>query len=336
MKIFYIYNYNYKMSSNRINITQDDEELVDSILNNNFHQYATRQLAQNNQLDSSDDENFDRIEDINNQQDEQSNISDTLRYQPNINDRVINAEKRLELIVCCLPLIYHHNYDDVKSIENSNKIILPKRILYEISGFDNIVYPLHFSLNEIEDQYFGVFEFQESIDHAYIPNKYFHKLDIEQNVPIKLTLINEELTKGKYVKIRPHTSNFLEIIDHKTYLENNLTKLYTCLLEKSTISMPYGDTNIYFDILECKPEERISIIDTDLEVDFDKPLDYVEPPKPKPPTPAPVPAPLVSTNYNVGNLSFTHGNNTNQSTNNQPVEFVPFSGVGHRLGDKND
>ena len=67
---------------------------------------------------------------------------------------------------------------------------------------------------------------------------------------------------------------------HKHYLERNLVKLYSTLTKGQTIIIPYLDSNILIDILECEPEETISIIDTDLEVDFEAPWDYVEPKAP--------------------------------------------------------
>jgi len=113
-----------------------------------------------------------------------------------------------------------------------------------------------------------------------------------------------------------------------------LTKLYTCLMKDQTLSIPYDHTNIYFNVVNCEPEDLISIIDTDIEVDFAKPLDYVEP---KP----------VKKEFKKGNLNFSQTNENNihdlkskQNTNNeqnqnnqQNTGFIPFSGVGHRLGD---
>lgn len=45
----------------------------------------------------------------------------------------------------------------------------------------------------------------------------------------------------------------------------------------------YNGRNYYIDIKEAKPQDAVSIIETDCEVDFEAPKDYVEPePSPKP------------------------------------------------------
>ena len=66
-------------------------------------------------------------------------------------------------------------------------------------------------------------------------------------------------------------------MDHKHFLERHLVKLYTTLTQGQTIRVPYQESDLLIDILECEPNETISIIDTDLEVDFEAPWDYVEP-----------------------------------------------------------
>lgn len=44
--------------------------------------------------------------------------------------------------------------------------------------------------------------------------------------------------------------------------------------------MAYNNKKYYIDIVETKPSNAISIIETDCEVDFAPPLDYKEPEKP--------------------------------------------------------
>ena len=60
-------------------------------------------------------------------------------------------------------------YDDIKHLENSNKIILPSKILNDLSIYDNIEYPMHFTIN---DSYilFTPSEFKTDIDDIYIQN----------------------------------------------------------------------------------------------------------------------------------------------------------------------
>ena len=99
---------------------------------------------------------------------------------------------------------------------------------------------------------------------------------------------------------------------------------YPVISKGDTISINYNSNTYFIDITECKPSDTIQIINTDLNVDFDKPLDYKELEKIKEPE-------------NLNNV--VHANNTLNSIRNEQkekfkknTEFVPFSGKGNRLG----
>ena len=60
-----------------------------------------------------------------------------------------------------------------------------------------------------------------------------------------------------------------------------------------TICLKYNDRNYFLDVREVRPAEAACIIETDCEVDFEAPADYVEP-KP-PPVPSQTTAPFGGT-----------------------------------------
>ena len=196
------------------------------------------------------------------------------RYQDNINNVSLEAPETIDFSFKCFPLIYCENEN--QNLECSNKIILPSTILREISKYTEIEYPLHFKINGSEIL-FTPSEFKEFNEGIFIPQHFIENLKIEIGSMINLTLLNYKIDKGHFIKIKPHTSNFLEIMDPKHFLENHLTKRYTTLTKGQTIIIPIENSNMLIDILECEPSETISIIDTDLEVDFEAPWDYVEP-----------------------------------------------------------
>ncbi len=201
-------------------------------------------------------------------------MNNLVRYQDNINNYSVEAPRVLDFRFKCYSFLYLEN--DIQSLESSNKIILPNTILRDLSKYNDIEYPLHFKINDSEIL-FTPSEFKEYIDDIFIPQHFMENLGIEMGSQIKLTLLNYQIEKGSKVKIKPHTSNFLEIIDHKHFLERHLVKLYSTLTQGQTIKVPYQESDLFIDILECEPNETISIIDTDLEVDFEAPWDYVEP-----------------------------------------------------------
>jgi ubiquitin fusion degradation protein 1 len=85
-----------------------------------------------------------------------------------------------------------------------------------------------------------------------------------------------KLSKGNYVKLRPQTKDFLDISNPKAVLETTL-RSYTCLTVGDSILINYNNKRYFIDIVEARPNDAVSIVDTDCEVDFAPPLDYVEP-----------------------------------------------------------
>ena len=57
---------------------------------------------------------------------------------------------------------------------------------------------------------------------------------------------------------------------------------FSCLTVGDNIMVAYNNKKYYIDIIEAKPAQAISIIETDCEVDFAPPLDYKEPSRPNP------------------------------------------------------
>ena len=72
---------------------------------------------------------------------ENDNLSQLLtNYQENVNDAWLIAPKTIDFNFNCFPLIYYQ-YEDIKGLENGNKIILPNKILNDLSVFREIEYP---------------------------------------------------------------------------------------------------------------------------------------------------------------------------------------------------
>ncbi|KAF3445222.1 hypothetical protein FNV43_RR14916 [Rhamnella rubrinervis] len=144
-----------------------------------------------------------------------------------------------------------------------------------------IQYPMSFELRNPRTQkltHCGVMEFSSEEGHVLLPDWMMEKMGFEAG---ELAMIkNVNLVKGTYVKLQPHTTDFLRISDPKSVLETTL-RSYSCLTAGDTIMIMYDDKKYYVDILETKPSSSaISIIETDCEVDFATPLDYKEPEKP--------------------------------------------------------
>ncbi len=121
---------------------------------------------------------------------------------------------------------------------------------------------------------------------------------------------------GTYVKFRLHSSDFADISDPKAVLERALSNDYPVITEGHTIAINYAEMNrvYYVDVVETKPAPVINIVNVNINVDFDTPLDYVEPEQEEK-----IPDPIVNNNVDI--------------SNNEPLyDINRFPGRGHKLG----
>jgi ubiquitin fusion degradation protein 1 len=139
--------------------------------------------------------------------------------------------------------------------------------------------------------------------------------------------------KGTYIKLRPHETAFINLHNPKAVLEKIMSKDYPVVTEGQTIEIFYEELKKTFriDIVKAEPAEIISIINTDINVDFDTPCDYVEPKKTPPPTP---PSPKMLSPGNQQNKIISRRAQIEDMQSPTTKSFIPFSGQGHRLGDK--
>ncbi|XP_027161323.1 ubiquitin recognition factor in ER-associated degradation protein 1 [Coffea eugenioides] len=210
---------------------------------------------------------------------------------------------------------YPASFIDKPQIENGDKIIMPPSALDRLASL-HIDYPMLFELRNAATErvsHCGVLEFIAEEGMIYMPYWMMENLLLQEGDIVRVK--NVTLPKGTYVKLQPHTKDFLEISNPKAILETTLRN-FSCLTTGDSIMVAYNNKKYYIDIIETKPSNAISIIETDCEVDFAPPLDYKEPEKP---TPSP-----ASSNALGG---------PEASENAQP-KFNPFSGVGRRLDGK--
>lgn len=113
-------------------------------------------------------------------------------------------------------------------------------------------------------------------------------------------------------------------------------RAYSVLSKGDIIEITYNSLTFEFLIVETKPEgPGISIIDTDLEVDFDTPVGYVEPPRP---APAPIPTMADKLKIDLGGTTLASADTSRpvssmsvntQGSGDQALES--FTGVGQSL-----
>ena len=212
-------------------------------------------------------------------------------------------------------------------LKHSNKILLPPNVLYELNQEDEeLEETLFFKVINKENEFgqvCGMQEFSAPPGVCHIPYHIMSSMGVQEGDTIEIELASPP--KGTYMKLQPHATEFINLSDPKATLEHILSRDYPVVTAGETIAVYYKelDTTYHINILETKPEPTISIINANINVDFERPVDYIEPAEKKEPEQPQLPAsqPKVSAVRQVMN-----------SVRSKMGVFVPFSGAGHRLG----
>jgi len=148
------------------------------------------------------------------------------------------------------------------------------------------------------------------------------------------------IQKGKFVKLQPQTTDFIKISNPKAVLERALNK-YSALTKGETFRILYNKKKYDIGVVEVRgaagafapgQAEAVCIIEADVEVDFEAPADYVEPPRPSPPSASPLSASPLQKSPVTKPMSEV--NLDGDSSDEDSAAAKPFQGSGFRLDGK--
>ncbi|MCJ1307032.1 Ubiquitin recognition factor in ER-associated degradation protein 1 [Agyrium rufum] len=166
-----------------------------------------------------------------------------------------------------------------ESANHGGKLFLPASALDKLTRL-HIMYPMLFDvINGAQDKktHAGVLEFTAEEGKVYLPFWMMQTLLLEPGdlVQIKST----ELPSGSFIKLQAQSTSFLDISDPKAVLENAFRN-FSCLTKGDIFTFAYNDQVYEMAVLETKPDpsesHAISVLETDLEVDFAAPVGYEE------------------------------------------------------------
>lgn len=173
--------------------------------------------------------------------------------------------------------------DRAARLENGGKIILPASALERLTRL-LIEYPMLFQLKtklengETHKTHCGVLEFIAPEGYCFAPTWMMKQLGIKEGDILSVKSVT--LPRGTFVRFQPHQKAFLEISNPKAVLERELglEVKYAALTKGDAIPIQYLGRVYYISVLEVQPEnpnDAISIIETDINVDFAPALDDV-------------------------------------------------------------
>ncbi|KAK4100996.1 UFD1-domain-containing protein [Parathielavia hyrcaniae] len=160
-----------------------------------------------------------------------------------------------------------------------SKIFLPPSALDKVSRL-HVQWPIMLELNNGatgRHTHAGVLEFVAEEGRAYIPQWMMQTLQLDVGDMIQVKTTSLEL--AKLVKLQPQSVNFLEITDPRAVLEKAFRN-FAALTKGDVFNFEYNDEVYEVAVLDVKPDTDkmgVSMIETDVSVDFAPPVGYVEP-----------------------------------------------------------
>lgn len=201
-----------------------------------------------------------------------------MNLQENFFDTYQQLTENLTIAIECLPLCFYYDYEKIKYYENSKRVLLPKYILHQLSKYENIEFPINIKVTNEKhsiSKYVTVLEFIPDIEHMYLSNNMFHSLQLSETEVVSFEILKDALPTATSIKIKPHTNNFALIENKKSYLEANFKNLFGIIEKGDSITTPYLSEKITIDIIDCQPEEVVSMIEIEeLEVDIDTSYEF--------------------------------------------------------------
>ena len=231
-------------------------------------------------------------------------------------------------------------------INFGSKILLPPSALDKVSRL-HVQWPLLMELVNSEKgkhSHCGVLEFVAEEGRAYIPQWMMQTLQLDVGDMLQIKTTSLEL--ARMVKLQPQSPAFLEISDPKAVLERAFRNFAT-LTQGDIFSFEYNGDVYDVAVLEVKPETPkmgVSMIETDVSVDFAAPVGYVEPtPVAKGSSGASTPGTTIK---GAGGLAAAGGVVRSQGSMARAINYdaiapgsaahegTNFGGEGHRIGSK--
>ena len=160
-----------------------------------------------------------------------------------------------------------------------DRVILPESFIEQLSKQNAFsMGPAAFRLRHAESgqwTHCGVREFTASEGNIILPEKVVQSLFGSDGIPSGaiLELKYVRLPKVKSVKLQPLENRFYSIENVKLMLEDNL-KHHTTLSIEDIVTVWFRGQKYHVKVSAMQPEDRGSLIDTDVEVDLDESVEY--------------------------------------------------------------
>lgn len=166
---------------------------------------------------------------------------------------------------CCSVAMWPR--DDKSHYEAGDKIILPSSALDALAR-RAVELPMLFQIENPatgQRSHCGVMEFIADEGMCYMPHWMMEVLGLPENGIVVIR--NRQLPKASFVRLQPMSKVFYDFTDPKALLEK-LLRSYSCLTKGDTVRFKYLRNTFDMKVVDLKPADACSIIETDMMVDF--------------------------------------------------------------------
>jgi len=166
--------------------------------------------------------------------------------------------------------------------------------LFEVSRVNGVTSPRvilptnehhHPSSTNLSRAVGGALDFRSPNNYAFLPRWMFSALGLRPRDVVDVRLVTKT-PPGSAVRLRPHSSAFVNIGNHQAVLETEL-KHYSALTLGSTIPFDYRGERYYFDVVDLRSSPRgervpmAKVQDCDIAAEFVRARDQMKPKKKK-------------------------------------------------------
>lgn len=163
----------------------------------------------------------------------------------------------------------------LEELENSNKTLLPAACIPDLDLDAGTTYVQIKNKSNKQSIVCAVHEYTESPGIIFIPSRLMNSIGLDAGDEVLVTQ-KTNIPKGEYIKIKPFETAFIELSNPKVVLEKCISEHYPILSLGEVISLKFNKKEYHIEIIATKPGTVIQTTNCDINVDFDKPVDYTE------------------------------------------------------------
>lgn len=188
---------------------------------------------------------------------------------------------KFDRVFKAVPMSYCPGREHTADVDVGNKVLLPASALEELSRM-NIQYPMMFSIERVSSRgpkkksHCSVLEFTAEEGVVYLPLSMIHNLGLDVVNHSYVKLVNVSLPKGSFARLQPFKMEYVTKLPNQRVILERTLRSYACITKGDIIEIKFADDFYDLEVIELSPANAVSIIETDINVEFAPPKDQAQ------------------------------------------------------------